>query len=856
MAACYTMLLAAATTAAPQRIMLPDDVVPSHYDLSLTPDAKALTFTAKVGIDLEVKRPTASIILNAADLVFDTVALAGETAAPSVSFDAEQQTVKLVFEHPIAAGPHRLSIDYHGQVYQQASGLFALDYDSKDGKARALFTQFEASDARRMLPCFDEPARKASFTLSALVPAGQMAISNMPVVDSQQQPNGLQLVKFAETPRMSSYLLFFGLGDFERLSRLVDGVELGVIVKRGDLDKAAFALDAEAQILPFYGSYFGTKYPLPKLDLIAGPGTSQTFGAMENWGAIFSFESVLEIDSRIATEDDRQEVYLVTAHEMAHQWFGDLVTMSWWDDLWLNEGFASWMENKAIEHFHPEWHVWLQQLNAKQSAMVTDARDGSHPVVTPILDVLQAANAFDNITYNKGASVIRMLEAYVGDQAWQAGIQRYMADHAYGNATTDELWREIDAAGPRTITKIAHDFTLQSGVPQINVASQPQGLHLTLHRYGLDQINRRQRDWRVPVLVGEAGKNDSHGLLVSQKKPQTIGKTTADWIVNFGQTGYFRTLYDRASFAKVRAAFAKLSPEDQLGLLNDSRSLAEARSISMADFLDLAAKLPEPADPVVWLTLVGGLQRIDRLYDGLAEQARYRAFVQGRLRPVAARLGWQAKLDDPVNCAAERSAVLILLGRIGDPEIVAEARRRFAKLVQGETLEPTERRAVLAIVADNADVKLWDELHHLAQAAPSLLEKTEYYTLLGHARDPALAQKALQLSLSGEAEPTTSPGIIRAVADYHPAMAVKFASEKWDSIKPMLETMAHNRYVPDMAANASDSAILESLAAFAKAHIPPTGDSELRKVKAQIRTNIDVRGHSLPEIDRWLSDTA
>ncbi|HZZ30714.1 MAG TPA: M1 family metallopeptidase, partial [Phenylobacterium sp.] len=451
------------------RLTLPDTVTPEHYDIAVTPDAKALTFTGSATIVVRAHKAVRSITLNAADIVFGRVRLDQRAGGPQISLDPAQQTARFTFAQPVAPGLHRLHIDYKGKIYQQASGLFALDYDTPHGKARALFTQFENSDARRFVPSFDEPGRKASFTLTAVTPADRMAISNMPVASTQALPGGLKRVRFAETPKMSSYLLFFGLGDFERVSRKVDGVDLGVVVKRGDLAQARFALDAASQILPYYDSYFGTRFPLPKLDLIGGPGSSQFFGAMENWGAIFYFERDLLIDPRLATEDDRQNVYIVVAHEMAHQWFGDLVTMAWWDDLWLNEGFASWMENKVTDHFHPEWKVWLQQLNAKQRAMQVDAKDGTHPVITPIDDVLQASGAFDDITYDKGASVIRMLEAYTGEDAWRAGIRRYIAHHAYGNAVTDDLWREVDAVSPNKVAGIAHDFTLQAGVPMVRV---------------------------------------------------------------------------------------------------------------------------------------------------------------------------------------------------------------------------------------------------------------------------------------------------------------------------------------------------------------------------------------------------
>jgi len=358
----------AAAATAPARIVLPDSVTPSHYRIEIVPDAAALTFRGAVEIDLEVHRPTDRIVLNAQDLSVDSASVDGKRSAPELRYDENRQTLTVLAGHRIPPGAHRLSLTYHGRIYEQSSGFFALDYAVPGGKARALFTQFEDADARRFVPCWDEPGRKATFELSAVVPAKLMAVSNMPVAASEDLPGDLKRVRFAPTPRMSSYLLFFALGDFERVQRTVDGIDVGVIVKRGDTD-ADFTLEAAAQALHYYNEYFGVPYPLPKLDLIAGPGASTVFGAMENWGAIFGFENEMLVDPRLSSEADRQRAYIVVAHEIAHQWFGDLVTMQWWDDTWLNEGLATWAEAPMVDGWRRSVDVELDAAAATQRAM-------------------------------------------------------------------------------------------------------------------------------------------------------------------------------------------------------------------------------------------------------------------------------------------------------------------------------------------------------------------------------------------------------------------------------------------------------------------------------------------------------
>ncbi len=840
-----------------ERVVLPAEVTPDHYRIEITPDAAALKFSGTVNIDITVHAPTSRIVLNGAGLVIDRAALARGPAVRAITYQEGVQTVSFALASELAPGNYTLQLAYHGKIFQQASGLFALDYQTGNVKARALFTQFENSDARRFVPCWDEPGLKATFELTATVPAAEMAISNMPVATTENR-GSTKTVHFAATPKMSSYLLFFGLGDFERVHRRVGEVDVGVVAKRGDAAISAFALEAAAQILPYYNDYFGTPYPLPKLDLIAAPGTSQFFGAMENWGAILYFEHDLLVDPRISTAQDTQNVYVVVAHEMAHQWFGDLVTMAWWDDLWLNEGFASWMENRVTQHFHPEWKIWLQQEAHVQATMDRDGRDGTHPIIRPIHDVFQASEAFDNITYVKGEAVIRMLEGYAGEDRFRAGVRAYMRAHAYGNTVSDDLWKEMDRGSPRPVTQIAHDFTLQAGVPMIDEQSLTcEGgvthASLTQAHFAIDPASTPATLWHVPVTtrVGD----DSGTTVIAGGDAQAIERRgCGPLILNAGRSGYFRSRYSAQDLSRLTEHYGSLAPEDQLGLLHDTSALAFMGEEPMANLLDLVRQVPPDADPLVVLDMTHTLLEMDRLLDGLSSRTAFRAYAVAALNPALARIGWASKAQEPDNVTILRAALIEALSALDDPAVVAEGRRRFADYLRDPSTTPADmRHTVLRVAALHADAQTWEQLQSMAQQAKTELERRQLYEILGTPEDPGLARRALDLALSGTPPSTVTPPIISAVSQLHPDMAFDFATIHWDRLAPYIEPASQSQFVPRLVAHAYNPALIGKLDAFAAQHIPASARQNVREAKSNIRYNADIRTKRLPEVVAWIA---
>jgi len=833
-----------------ERVVLSTEVAPLRYDIRVAPDVERLTFRGRARIEVEIRRPTDRIVLNVADLTLNRVRLSEAAEAPKIVLDDAQQTAAFVFPAKLPPGRRTLEIDYTGRIYQQPSGLFVLDSNSNGSPRRALFTQFENSDARRFAPMWDEPGVKAVFSLTVEGAEGQMAVSNMPAARVEALPGGRSATTFADTPKMSSYLLFMALGDFERISRKVGDVDVGLVAMRGDAERGRYALDTAAQLLPFFNDYFGAPYPLPKLDLIAGPGQSQFFSAMENWGAIFSFERVVLLQPN-PSPAERQRVFVTTAHEMAHQWFGDLVTMAWWDDLWLNEGFASWMENKASDTFHPEWKTSLQDLASRERAMRLDSRAGTHPVITPIPDVFAASTAFDAITYQKGSAVVSMLESYVGEDAFRTAIRAYITKYAYSNTTTDQLWAELDRVAPGPVTQIAHDFTRQAGVPLIDAGEAPQALRLSQAQFS--GAATATGTWLTPVRVTmQVGSPPWSGLVSrdrARRAPLAAGVLP---IVNAGQAGYFRTRYSPGLWARIPPAFASLPPADQLGLIYDSRALADFGLAPIGRFLELAKVAPQVEEPVVLSAVANELSALGRLYRASDGKA-YRAFATLRLQPILARIGWDPRPGEGVNVPGLRDDVARALSELDDPGVREEARSRFrAALAHPGALTGALEQTVQSVVARNANAQEWEALHGLARQATLAAERNRLYRLLGSTKDPVLADRALRLALSGEAPATAAPGIIASVSTLHPDKAFDFAMAHRAQVDAMLEPTSRAGYYSRLGQGSRDKAMLDKLNTLA-ASLPASSRGEVRKAASEVRHRRAVAERWLVEVDRWLA---
>ena len=839
---------------------LPKTVVPRHYAIDLNPDLSNLVFEGYETIDIEVQEPTRTITLNALQLNVSKAVLTDLSLAAEVTLDSSQQTAILHFPKTIGIGAHRLKLDFRGTINPSAQGLFYTRYQTAGGQQKRMFcTQLEPTDARRLFPVWDEPIFRSSFELQVQVPESFTAISNMPVAHEQLLGHRFKRVQFARSPSMASYLVALCAGEFEALSEELDGVRIRVITSEGKKEYGRYAMETLKKLMPYYTEYFGHKYPLPKLDLIALPGGIR--GAMENWGAITFNEANLLFDPTRSSQRTREYVFSAIAHEVAHQWFGNLVTLAWWDDLWLNEGFATWMQTKATAHFNPGWQVWPRDNRAKQDAMDVDARRTTHPIKQSVTDPAQAMSAFDAITYAKAAAIIRMLETYLGESTFRAGVRRYMADHQYANATTDDLWKALEDASRQPIRSVASIWIDKPGYPLIRAQLQCKDrkgtLHLGQERFTINDPSAQPQTWQVPLSYFSTSDDRSiHTYLLTG--PEAVVNLTGcsrPVKLNAGNTGYYRVQYGPAGQKALFNNFMQLPGEDRLNLLSDTWALVGGNRLGAVDYLSLLERLGGENEVAVWEQVITTLKEIDRLQKGRPGRAAFQIYARSILRPPYDRLGWNAKPGESELEGLLRISVLSALGHFGDDIVIAEARRRFADFLIKETsLSPNLRATVLGIVGRYADQATYDHLHDLARKTDSIEQKQLLYGAMGAALDAKLATQTLALSLKDELESSLASSLVPKVSTEgeQSEMAWAFFQENHSALLAKVSMMGRYRYATYVANAFNDTRHANELLNFAEAKLPAEALPEIKKAVERIEFRDSLVQRELPKIDAWI----
>lgn len=837
---------------------LPKTVVPTAYVIDLDPDLKSLTLAGHETVDVTVRQPTATIVMNQSGLKLRGARLEDGSAA-RVATDDAAETATLTFGKTVPAGKHRLTIDYSGKIPETPAGLYYDDYKTPSGAAqRMLVTQFEVADARRMFPGWDEPAFKATFRLSAVLPSGSAAIANMPVESRRPAGAGLTRVQFATSPRMSTYLLALVSGALSSVDGEAGGAKMHAYAPTGEQDQAGYALSVEEHVLPYYNEYFGVQYPLPKLDLIAIPGNFEA-GAMENWGAITFIDNGMLFDPKTSDAATRERIHIYVAHEMAHQWSGDLVTMGWWDNIWLNEGFATWMEFKATDHFNPAWEIWPRQHDAREGAMGQDAVPSTHPIQQPIRSVSEANSAFDEISYQKGEQIIRMIEDWIGPDTFRDGMRAYMKAHAYGNATSADLWAALGAAAHRDVKSVAGTFTEQPGIPLVQVARSCDAGHATLtltqDRFTIHDPHPAKLSWKVPVSVGGPGVPTSH-LLLEGSATVPIRGCDAPAKVNLGEDGYYRTEYDAASLRALTAAFTSFGPADRANLLGDQYAMFRAGREKLATYLDMLPQLKAETDIAVWNDTLRHLRELDGITLESPVRAKFRAYARGLLAPEFARIGWDAKPGESFLDALLRPDLIAALGAFDDPAVTAEAERRFAAFRHDPASLPANiREPVLGIVGHHADQATYDTLRRMGEEATSTEEKLRYYGAMASASDPKLVAQTIAYLDAGKIPNGRVLEVLFEAAQKsdNPDLVWHLTLPEAAKLRERLAPMTRDILLPAAAMGSSNPAIADELKRQEAANDSLGAKVWTARALDAIGTAADLKARGVPELSAWLA---
>jgi len=847
------LVLAPACPATAQR--LPDTVRPEHYALTLTPDLKAATFSGVESIDVTIAEPAGAITLNAAEIAFQSVSATanGKRQTATVTVDTSKEQATFTFPEKLPAGKATLSIAYTGILNNELRGF----YLSKTARRNYAVTQFEPTDARRAFPSFDEPAFKATYDVSLVVDSADTAISNSPIEADTPGPGaGKHTLKFSTTPRMSTYLVAFLVGDFQCSAGESDGVAIRVCATPDKVALTAYGLDVARWVLHYYDNYFRIHYPLKKLDLIALPDFEA--GAMENFGAITYRETLLLLDPKTASVGAKKEVAIVIAHEMSHQWFGDLVTMQWWDNLWLNEGFATWMENKSVAIMHPEWNMDQSVANDEDGTLNLDAQPTTRPIRAKAETPDEINQMFDGIAYGKASDVLLSVENYLGPETFRKGVHAYLTAHEYANATAEDFWSAQTATSHKPVDKIMESLVAQPGEPLLTFGEPAKGqVSVAQKRFFLSpgiQPDPAQK-WTLPVCF-KTVKGQKCQVLTPADSTLPVPKTGL-FFANSGGKGYYRSAYPPSVYtALVTSVESGLAPAERISLIGDEWAQLRANKATVGDYMNLVAAVK--ADPNASV-LGGAIGGVDAIYERVAatpeEKAAVSAWIRSTLAPEFVQLGPPSESDSP-NTRELRAELFAVLGFYGkDPAVLAQATQIAEKYLDDPaSVDATWGQTALAIAARNGDAALFDKLQKLAETSTNPELQDSALRLLAQFADPALVQRSLDYAASGKVR-NQDAAIQFAIAlqvDGTRDLAWKYIQANWDKVQAQLTTEMGGVLV-SAAGSFCSAAGRDDVKQFFSTHKVAASDLALKHAIEHIDGCTEFRALQEPNLKQWLA---
>ncbi len=856
-----TVVILTLSWASAQR--LPEIARPENYKLSFTPNLESAKFAGDETITVKVLKPTSEITLNAVDIDFHQVTITSGSTTQTATLrpEKENEMVVLAVQKPISAGTATVHITYTGILNSEMRGLY-LGKDDQGRKYAA--TQFEATDARRAYPSFDEPEYKATFDITAVVDKGMVAVSNYKTISDTPGPGDKHTVKFATTAKMSSYLAALVMGNFEYIEDSVDGIPIRVYSTPGKKEMGRFALDATKYIVGYYNQYFGIKYPYGKLDLIGLPDFSA--GAMENVGCITFREVILLIDEKQGSVDLKKTIAAVAAHEIAHMWFGDLVTMKWWDDVWLNEGFATWMESKPVAKWKPEWNYDLDDVSGTGGTLNVDALANTRPIHQDAETSAQIQELFDGIAYGKAAAVLRMLEAYLGEEAFRAGINAYLKQHEYANATAADFWDAQAKTSKKPVDKIMPTWVQQAGAPIVNVKAQCSGgstnVSLTQQRYYFDRAKFEASGdqlWQIPLcLKGSANTQSAPKCeLLSAKEARVTLPGCSTWVLaNAGAAGYYRVGYEaNAVRALATDAEAKLSPAERISVQNDIWASVRVGREPVGDYLAFVQGLESDRNRAVMEDVLGRLDYIQRYL--LSESARdsYRAWMRQFLSPAMKEVGWEPRPGDSDETRALRARLFRALGYDArDPETLEQARKIADKALDNPgSVDQNLAGVALPLAALNGDAALYDRLIAALKKPKSPEDYYTYFFTLPQFTNPTLLERTLELAISPDVRSQDALQLVTGVLD-NPAgekLAWDFIRQHWPELEKAGGPFASAEVV-GATSGFCDAGMRDQVTDFFSAHKVAAAERTYKQSIERINNCVDLRAQQEPQLSSWL----
>jgi len=840
---------------------LPDFALPVSYDIRLTPDMTTFKFDGSEVIELDIQKACDHILLNALELEIHAASIDahGTSQTATIEMQTEHDRVKFSFAKTIEPGIAKITIKFAGEINDKLRGFYRSAQTLENGeKSWIAVTQFEATDARRAFPCFDEPAFKATFKLTMEIDPSYIAISNT-LVESEtvDKESGKKVISFGRTMKMATYIVAFVVGRFDVTEAVdVDGIPFRVYAPLGKLHLTPFALSIGASALSFFNKYYGIKYPGDKMDMIAVPDFA--FGAMENLGCVIYRETALLVDPTKASQAEKERVAEVVAHELAHMWFGNLTTMKWWNGIWLNEAFATFMALVAVDDWKPEWKSWDTFGTSRALAFATDGLKATRPIEFPVVKPEEAGGMFDVLTYQKGASVLRMLEQYIGADKFKSGVNAYLNQHKFANTETGDLWQSLEGASAQPVQEIMDSWIFQEGHPLVRVSLSKDKKQLTLSQerfYYLADHSKKgsQQLFHIPLLLKGAVQGENKTIekrILLKDKDLTISlndkETAIDWIlVNAGGHGFYRVLYSEELLNKLKDMLPSLTVLERFNLVGDLWALTLNGSLSQTAFMDFIALFKNEQDKNVWTVIIGALQSIDRIFYKNAFHTS--AYVRELLKSSHEQLGWAASAGKEEEGGEEaltkqlRGLILATLGTIGQDEtIITEAEKRYCDHISGKNeLEPDVLGAAISILAYHGNQERYDQFEKLFAGATSPQEVDRYMYALAGFRDENLLSQTLAKTLNGQIRSQSAPFVVRAVMlnPWGRAVGWQFMQDNWDKARTVFPSQIITRMVegitglvePDMA---------EEVFKFFVSHPVPEGqktvDQHLEKLKVSL----------------------